>query len=80
MYPFGNDKRDKSHQLRYFISSFSTKVKHVFELGTDVCFDEGGIFTKQRYCPIRMYNKEKTTGFVLIYLSCQIKALFDLYF
>ena len=54
---------DKCHQLRYFIRLFNSKAKEVFNLGGNVSFDEGGGAMRSRYCPVRMYNKDKPDKF-----------------
>ena len=58
-----SDCGDKCHQLRYFIRMFNKKARVVFELGPDFSFDEGGIAMRGRYCPVRMYNKNKPAKF-----------------
>ena len=57
-----------------FVHSMQT-IKYFFYLGSDVCFDEGRITTKSRYCPVHKYNKEKPDNILLIYLSWQIKII-----
>ena len=54
---------DKCHQLRYFIRLFNSKAKEVFDLGPNISFDEGGVAMRSRYCPVRMYNKDKPDKF-----------------
>ena len=54
---------DKCHQLRYFIRAFNERARHVFHLGPKASFDEGGIPMRSRYCPVRMYNKDKPDKF-----------------
>ena len=54
---------DKCHQLRYLIRLFNKRAKEVFSLGANVSFDEGGIAMRSRYCPVRMYNKDKPDKF-----------------
>ena len=54
---------DKCHQLRFFIRMFNDKAKHVFNLGPNVSFDEGGVAMRSRYCPVRQYNKDKPEKF-----------------
>ena len=61
--PFGDENREKCHQLQYFIRSFDAKSKIIVDLGPVFCFDEGRISVRWRYCPVRMYNREKTDKF-----------------
>ena len=59
----GEGTGDKCHQLRYFIRAFNKRAQHTFHLGPDISFDEGGIPMRSRYCPVRMYNKDKPDKF-----------------
>ena len=54
---------DKCHQLRYFIRTFNERARHIFHLGPNASFDEGGVPMRSRYCPVRMYNKDKPDKF-----------------
>ena len=59
---------DKCHQLRYFIRTFNESAKKTFNLGPNASFDEGGIPMRSRYCPMRMYNKDKPDNFRVDFL------------
>ena len=63
--PFENENREQCYQLWQFICSFNSKDKTIFDLGPYVCFDKGDIATILRYCPVRMYNKEKPEKFYI---------------
>ena len=55
---FFDDNRDIFHQLQNFICSFNAKSKIIFDICTDVCFDEVWIYVISIYCPVHMYDKE----------------------
>ena len=58
---------------------FNDKAKHVFNLGPNVSFDEGGVAMRSRYCPVRQYNKDKPEKFrVDFFIMADAKTLFHL--
>ena len=68
--------RDKYHQLRYFICTFKDKEIIIFIHGDHGAFDEGENSIRNRYCPVRMYNKDKPTNIewqmpsIISYIMC----------
>ena len=60
---------DKCFQLRPLVQAFNLTASKMFSIGEHVCFDEGGIACRSRYCPVRMYNKAKPNKFRIDYFS-----------
>ena len=53
--------------MRYFIHMFNDKSKIIFVLGEHGAFDGGGIATRSRYCPVRMYKNINPTNIEWIF-------------
>ena len=51
--------KDKCHQLRAAIKQLNRAAKTSFKPGPRMSFDEGGVPMRSRFCPVRMYNKDK---------------------
>ena len=51
--------KDKCHQLRAAIKQLNRAAKTSFKPGPRMSFDEGGVAMRSRFCPVRMYNKDK---------------------
>ena len=54
---------DKVHQLRYALNCLNTASKRTFVPGLDLSFDEGGIASRSKFCPVRQYNQSKPDKF-----------------
>jgi len=54
---------DKCYQLRRALNQFNTSAKAAFKIPRNMAFDEGGIGTRSRYCPVRQYNSNKPNKF-----------------
>ena len=54
---------DKCHQLRYALNCLNHASKSTFIAGRDMSFDEGGVASRSRMCPVRQYNKDKPDKF-----------------
>jgi hypothetical protein len=54
---------DKVHQLRYALNCLNSASKRAFIPGKDLSFDEGGVATRSKFCPVRMYNQSKPDKF-----------------
>ncbi|CAB9508431.1 unknown protein [Seminavis robusta] len=65
---------DKCYQLRHAIDTFNTHVKSTFVIGRDLCFDEGGIGCRSRFCPVRQYNSKKPQKFRVDLFICSCAA------
>ncbi len=50
---------DKCHQLRHTINALNEAAKRTFIPGQQMSFDEGGIPSRSRMNPVRMYNQSK---------------------
>ena len=50
---------DKCHQVRHLLNCFNAAAARVFLISLLLAFDEGGIGIRSRFCPCRMYNKDK---------------------
>ena len=66
---------DKFHQLCYFIRMFNDKLKNIFVLEDHCAFDEGGITMMIRYCPVRMYNKNKPEKYRVNFSSLTMRSI-----
>ena len=51
------------------------KVKRIFVLGEHGVFDWGLIAMRNRYCPLRIYNKDKTNKFRVDFSSWQMPSI-----
>ena len=76
-HPEAGDSLMKTYIL--FINSDTVFVhslkKLIFYLGPDVCFHNGMLSMWSRYYPVCVYNREKLTSFMLVYLSCLIQSI-----
>ena len=54
---------DKYHQPHYIINCINKAAKKCFVPGRKLSFDEGGIASCSRHCPVRQYNKDKPDKF-----------------
>jgi len=54
---------DKCYQLRSTIQQINRCSARVFEVREQLTFDEGGIPSRSRFNPVRMYNKDKPDKF-----------------
>jgi uncharacterized protein YqkB len=58
-----NGKADKCYHLRAAINELNAASYANFVPEANLSFDEGGIACRSRYCPVRMYNKDKPDKF-----------------
>ena len=54
---------DKVHQLQYALNCLNTASKRPFVPGIDLSFDQGGIASRSKFCPIWHYNQSKPDKF-----------------
>jgi len=54
---------DKCYQLRGLLKGLNLASSRYFHLPRELAFDEGGIGTRSRMCPVRMYNGNKPKKF-----------------
>jgi len=59
---------DKCYQIRHLLRKFKAFAKSSFIPGRDISFDEGGIGSRHRLNPVRMYNAKNLRSFVSIFL------------
>ena len=57
--------RDKAYQLRTHCQCLNDGARKTFILGRHVSFDEGGVASRSRMNPIRMFNKDKPNKFTV---------------
>jgi hypothetical protein len=65
---------DKCYQIRFALNHLNKVSRETFHAGPSLTFDEGGIPTRSRFCPVRMYNKDKPDKFRIDFfiLACAI--------
>ena len=59
----GREAGDKCYHVRHLIRQFKKAACNSFIPGTDMAFDEGGIGSRHRLNPVRMYNASKPQKF-----------------
>jgi len=55
---------DKCYQIRHLLRNFKSAAKASFIPGRGISFDEGGIGSRHRLNPVRMYNGSKPQKFI----------------
>ena len=61
---------DKCYQIRHLLRDFKAAAKTSFTPGRDISFDEGGIGSRHRRNPVRMYNGKKPQKFRVDFFIC----------
>jgi len=61
---------DKCYQIRHLLRNFKAAAKTSFTPGRDISFDEGGIGSRHRRNPVRMYNGKKPQKFRVDFFIC----------
>ena len=61
---------DKCYHVRHLLRQFKAAAKGSFIPGRDIAFDEGGVASRHRLNPIRMYNKNKPQKFRVDFFLC----------
>ena len=69
--------QDKCHQLRAAIKQLNRAAKTSFKPGPRMSFDKGGVMMQLRFCPVRIYNKEKPDKYRVDFL-CSLKLTSNL--
>jgi Transposase IS4 len=59
----GNQEEDKCYQIRSTINHLNAASAANYVPEGNLAFDEGGTSCRSRYCPVRMYNKDKPDKF-----------------
>ena len=55
---------DKCYQIRHLLRNFKSAAKASFIPGRNISFDDGGIGSRHRLNPVRMYNGSKPQKFI----------------
>lgn len=58
-----NGTEDKCYMLRAALNELNAASRANFVPEANLCFDEGGVACRSRYCPVRQYNKDKPDKF-----------------
>ena len=63
---------DKCFHLRHLIRQFKSAAMNSFIPGRDIAFDEGGVGSRHRLNPVRMFNQNKPQKFRVDFFICSV--------
>ena len=61
---------DKCYHVKHLLRQFKAAAKDSFIPRRDIAFDKGGVASRHRLNPIRVYNKNKPQKFLVDFFLC----------